>query len=81
MVLDVPLDEMLPVSPASTLKLYTSGLVSNEMSFLGEMEHFALLCESLPLKKNGSLLVIPLDGGEVTVELDEAVDSCFLKNA
>ena len=63
------------MSPASTLKLITSGLVSNEMSFLGEMEHFGLLCESPPLKKNGSLLVIPLDGGEVIVELDEAVDS------
>ena len=65
------------MSPASTLKLITSGLVSNDMSFLGEMEHFVLLCESPLLKKNGSLLVIPLDGGEVIVELDEAVDSCI----
>ena len=45
------------------------------MSFLGELEILALLWESPPLKKKGILLVIPLDGGEVIVELEEAVDS------
>ena len=42
-------------------------------SFLGELEDLALLCESPPLKKNGSLLVIPLDGGDVIVELDDGM--------
>ncbi len=43
MVLDVPLDEILPVSPTSTLKLITSGLLSNDISFLGELEDLVLL--------------------------------------
>ena len=77
-VLDVPLDEILPVSPTSTLKLITSGVLSKAISFLGDKVSFLEVpdcCSPLPLKKNGSLLVIPLDGGEVIVEVEDAVDS------
>ena len=77
MVLEVPLDDMLPVSPASTLKFVTSGVLSNVISFLCEVDSLVLLCGSLFLKKNGILLAIPRDGGDVKVELDldEAFDS------
>ena len=77
MVLDVPLDDILPVSPASTLKFITSGVLSNVISFLCEVDSLVLPCDSLFLKKNGILLAIPRDGGDVKVELDldEAFDS------
>ena len=69
-MLDVPLDEILPVSPTSILKLDTSGALSNVISFLPF---------SPPLKKKGILLVIPFAGGDVIVELDDVVDSCYRK--
>ena len=79
-MLDVPLEEILPVSPTSTLKLMTSGVLSKAISFLGDKASFfgcPDCCSPGPLKKNGSLLVIPLEGGDVIVEFDEAVDSCI----
>ena len=78
-MLDVPLEEILPVSPTSTLKLITSGALSNVMSFLGEMEDVAVLCDSPPLKKKGILLVILRGGGDVIVELEDVVDPCYVK--
>ena len=81
-MLDVPLEEILPVSPPSALKLIISAVVSKEISFLGGLKNdFELPCVSpLPLlKKNGSRLVIPRAGGEVIVEQDDAVDSYWEK--
>ena len=81
-MLDVPLEEILPVSPPSALKLIISAVVSKEISFLGGLKNdFELLCVSPPplLKKNGSRLVIPRAGGEVIVEQDDAVDSYWEK--
>ena len=66
------------MSPTSTLKLITSGVLSKAISFFGDKVSFLEFpdcCSPLPLKKNGSLLVIPLDGGEVIVEVEDAVDS------
>lgn len=71
-VLEVPLEEILPLSPASPPKPIISS--SSVMSFLEERAVGAVPYVPL-LKKKGNLPAVFFGGGEVIVELDDVVES------